>query len=173
MALEQPWDTEPNDAQFAASGYPCSLRRGILGCWCGYCGVFEGHPWFGLETRAPVTPIHDELSKTYGALDLFLELTRTDRLDGQLILALAVHVHGGVTYAKPGTYGDTTLPQAAWYFGFDCGHPGDVAPRMPEDVAAVLRDLSPDAVYRDYDYATGEVLRMAAQLRLVERRGTR
>lgn len=172
MRPDEPWLTEPDSARFEASGYPCALRRALFGIWCGYVGVFESHPWFGLAPRDRVTPLHDTLAETYGPFDLFLELTRPDRPDGKLALSLAMHVHGGVTFAGKSDVADP-LPLDAWFFGFDCGHVGDVAPMMPEPIAGVLVHLDPDAVYRTLDYATGEVLRLAAQLRLVETRGTR
>jgi hypothetical protein len=175
MQRDEPWLTEPNEATFDASGYPCVLRRGLSGVWCGYVGVFEGHPWFGLHCSDRVTSLHDTIAETYGAFDLLIELTRPDRPDGQLRLALAVHVHGCVTLAmKASEFTDNPafVPEA-WYFGFDCGHSGDIAPGLAEPYRSTLARLDPDAVYRTVDYATGEVLRLAAQLRLVEKRGTR
>lgn len=169
MRTDEPWLTEPNDPQFfEASGYWCALRRARMGIWCGYVGVFESHPWFGLDSHARVTPLHDTIAKTHSSVDLFLELTRGNRPEGTLALSLALHVHGGVTFTADSFHEDVTLPKA-WFFGFDCGHAGDIVPGVVE----LIGQSDPDAVYRDLDYATGEVLRLAAQLRLVETRGTR
>jgi hypothetical protein len=42
-----PWHDEPDHVVFEHAGYPCILHRNLLGAWCGYVGVPEGHPWFG------------------------------------------------------------------------------------------------------------------------------
>jgi hypothetical protein len=45
------WDDEPDKMQWQdeATGLPCLIVRGPVGALCGYVGVPEGHPCFGLQ----------------------------------------------------------------------------------------------------------------------------
>lgn len=45
------WDHEPDKIQWPdeVTELPCLIVRGPTGSWCGYVGVPEGHPLFGLE----------------------------------------------------------------------------------------------------------------------------
>lgn len=46
-----PWQQEPDKVQWVdeATGLDCLLVRGPHGSWCGYVGVTESHPWFGVD----------------------------------------------------------------------------------------------------------------------------
>ena len=46
-----PWDSEPDKVQWPdpATALPCLAVRNLAGCWCGYVGVPQAHPWFGKE----------------------------------------------------------------------------------------------------------------------------
>lgn len=46
-----PWDAEPDKAQWVdpATNLDCLIVRNPGGAWCGYVGIAEGHPWFGIE----------------------------------------------------------------------------------------------------------------------------
>lgn len=61
-----PWADEPDKIQYQdeATGLPCLIVRSPVGALCGYVGVPEGHPWFGIAynertDRAPETDDHD------------------------------------------------------------------------------------------------------------------
>jgi hypothetical protein len=51
-----------------------------------------------------------------------------------------------------------------WWFGFDCGHAGDLVPELAKQFP-LIAELG--GVYRDRDYVVGETCRMAAQLRRI------
>src|SRR5574337_715773 len=44
------WQDESDKVQWVdeATGLDCLMVRSLGGHWCGYVGVAEGHPWFGL-----------------------------------------------------------------------------------------------------------------------------
>jgi hypothetical protein len=165
---DKPWRTEPNSKTFESSGYVCTMKRNPeTGVWCGYVAVPAGHPWYGLARTESVTPVVElEFTARTGPFDLLGEAFTPKRPVGQIGLTLAVDVHGGVTYAgKPSDNED-------WTFGFDCQHAGDVMPRMLEKPGFPVA-LFDGWSYRDLDYVTGQCARLAAQLRIVERRGLR
>jgi hypothetical protein len=47
--LPGPWDSEPDRLEFRHAGFPCLLRRGGGGAWCGYVALPPGHAWYDLE----------------------------------------------------------------------------------------------------------------------------
>jgi hypothetical protein len=160
----RPWLDEPDATTFESSGYRCDVARNPhSGTLNGYVTVDETHPWYGLATDARVEPLREDIDiRRTGAFEILLESWAPD--DGLVRLGLAIEVHGGVTFAGRGTLTGPT----GWSFGFDCGHAGDYMPLLMEAWPEFACD---DAVYRDLDYVTGEVARMAAQLRMVARRG--
>ena len=52
-----------------------------------------------------------------------------------------------------------------WWFGFDCGHAGDVTPGLPFPA-----ELTASWKYRDLEYVRKEVTALAFQLRQLEMR---
>ena len=46
-----PWDDEPDAAAWTYAGLPCLLLRNPAGIWCGYVGVWPGHPAYGGDDR--------------------------------------------------------------------------------------------------------------------------
>lgn len=132
-----PWQTEPDRVEFEAEGYPCLItRHQTLGTLCGYVAVPPGHPLHGKD------PFDDRLS---------------------------LNAHGGVNYGslcsghichvpKPGE------PDDVWWFGFDCGHAGDLSPGTQITSFFPLNDQ----VYRDIAYVRGQCEWLAHQLKELE-----
>ncbi len=149
-----PWQDEPDKLQFIdeATDLDCLVVRGPQGALCGYVGVPPEHPWHGKSYGDKVRePAEDEWS---GNIDSIVD------------------VHGGLTYSDscneaaaedkgichvpvPGRPGDV------WWFGFDCAHYMDFAPRMRANVGVAFGD---DETYRTVGYVRGECARLAAQL---------
>ena len=50
-----PWMNEPDKKQWqdAETGYPCLIVRNNGGALCGYVGVPESHPLYGVEYNQP------------------------------------------------------------------------------------------------------------------------
>lgn len=80
--------------------------------------------------------------------------------------------HGGITYSGgcDGPICHTPAPgepENVWWFGFDCGHAGDVTPAMDallRNLGSRFRDQDRGDVYRDLAYVQAEANRLAAQL---------
>ena len=65
-----------------------------------------------------------------------------------------VRVHGGVTFGR--------AVHNEWILGFDCGHGGDLIPRMRQ-VLPLGMGLFENEIYRDFDYVSSECKRLAEQ----------
>lgn len=66
-------------------------------------------------------------------------------------------VHGGLTYSDKGQE-DLGENPAAWYFGFDCAHSGDVSPGM------LKYDAHPNGSYRTFAYVRRQVAALSKQI---------
>lgn len=156
---EGPWNNEEDHGVWidSATGLDCMINRGPSGALCGYVGVPPSHPWHGLK---------------YDAVDF------------------DITVHGGLTYSNACQEDGEIchIPEEGrehdiWWFGFDCAHAMDVAPRMDADMRQLNERLKAegkegydvDAVneslsgmwakhYRDWAYVTNEVIELAWQL---------
>lgn len=152
-----PWQAEPDKVQWtdAATGMPCLVVRGpSYGSLCGYVGVAEGHPLFGVEYDR----VEDDL-------DVHGGLTYSDFCQE----AEGAEDHGICHVPQPGQ------PDRVWWFGFDTAHAGDLAPamealrrRLPSLKLAPRGNL-PEEVYRDLTYVQAECARLAEQLARVAR----
>lgn len=177
-----PWQDEPDKAVWVdeKTGLDCLLVRGPVGALCGYVGVPEDHPWHGRDYSASDHICDETCDEGYCS----------KRHDGSP--DSIVNVHGGLTFANechpdddPST-GICHLPQSGrpehiWWFGFDCAHSWDVAPRMQADnrkryeQAVVEGDTEgmriwshswtdPRESYRDIRYVVRECQLLAGQL---------
>lgn len=148
------WDREPDKVQWrdAATGLPCLANRNQhSGNWCGYVGVYPGHPWHGVGYSACTqTPPCAESDCAHGP---------DNRVD----------VHGGLTFSdrcSPGETEATGICHVAepgeaepWWFGFDCAHSGDLSPGFPMR----MRFYDADS-YKPLDYVRRQCAALARQL---------
>ena len=146
-----PWQDEPDRLEWRSHGLPCLIVRNtrVTGALCGYVAVPPGHPLWG---------------KTCSGDDY-----------------IDFDVHGGITWTN--TCSDHIChvplkgePDNVWWFGFDCSHAGDLAPRMQATLRFIGFDrpsgldtrrvmgFDGDEVYRDLEYVKAEVERLAKQL---------
>lgn len=152
-----PWTTEPDKQHWVdpETDYDCLIHRGPMGALCGYVGVTEGHPAFGLDYEA----VHGLFPSPEGwsALD----------------------VHGGLTYADLCQEGDDPAtgichvplpgrPHKVWWLGFDCAHYMDYAPAYEARKRAKGYATIGDPQYRDIAYVEREVASLARQLRTLQ-----
>lgn len=131
-----PWDSEPDRVDFVSSGFACLMTRAVLGHWCGYVGVPEGHAYFAKDYDHVDVSVHGGL--TY-----------------------ADHCQGAICHVpKPG------MPEKVWWLGFDCAHLGDKIPGMYTTklraMGVGLRDR--DESYKDMNWVKRETKRLAKQL---------
>jgi hypothetical protein len=103
---------------------------------------------------------------------MFIEALNPEQAPaGQARMDLCIRAHGGLTWSGPrNTLRGQSNCETQWAFGFDCAHAGDLVPSTAHLIPAALMQ---DDVYRDRDYVIGETSRLAAQLRIVHRRGYR
>lgn len=138
-----PWMDEPDKEQWTdpSTGLPCLLKRNARsGALCGYVGVPEGHPWYGVNyATIPVWAADREL--TYSGL---CEPGPEDRT--------ICHV------PAPGE------PDRVWWLGFHTAGPWDIQPGQDfEDTQlgfALMR--MGDEVYRDTGYVKSACAALAA-----------
>jgi hypothetical protein len=51
-----------------------------------------------------------------------------------------------------------------WWFGFDCGHAGDLVPEQERMAGSFARGFSCGGTYRSVDYVRAQVETLAQQL---------
>jgi len=132
-----PWDAEPDKVQWTdpATGMTClAVRHDSSGHWCGYVGVTEGHPCFGLDYDAAYDRADVEV---HGGLTYASFCVEDDK------------EHGVCHIPEPGQ------PDRVWWLGFDCAHSGDKSPRW---------DKSGGGKYRTLDYVKQQCAELAEQL---------
>jgi hypothetical protein len=152
-----PWDDEPDNQAWTEpeTGYRCcAMRQPQLGNWLGYVRVDPDSLLARMSSndRVTIPPSWREkqmmIGSDIGVIDLFCEAFNPDRKDdGRLPLGMLLAVHGGITYSD-----------GEW-FGFDCGHAGDLAPFMPARFALM------GEIYRSLEFVRHEVNQLAWQLK--------
>ncbi len=156
-----PWDKEPDKAQWQYSPtIACMVHRGGGQAWCGYVGVTEGHPLFGME--------YDEVETKYN-LDVHGGLTFSALCDGD--------EEKGICHVATDENGK---PIEAWWLGFDCAHYTDIRPNFAdkymlqhdEEMATKYPLAHHDEVYRDYAYVRAETERLAEQIDALDKNVT-
>lgn len=148
------WAEEPDKVQWTdrRTGLPClAVREVDLGHWCGYAGVPEGHPAFGLDYER----VADMGVSAHGGLT-FGGPCREDEAE----LGIC-HV------PRPGQ------PDRVFWFGFDCAHAWDTRPAMlalyrrlgvPEKSLRFLADPRLPTTYRTLGYVMEECGHLAERL---------
>jgi hypothetical protein len=152
------WQNEPDKMQWQdeETGLPCLIVRGPAGALCGYVGVARGHPWFGVDYSACAQkPTCGEDYCDHGP-------------------GSTVRVHGGLTYSDKCTeseHGICHVVQSGeddhvWWFGFDCAHYQDFAPKyhsLPQ-----YRMFDEHTIYRNLSYVKTQIQRLARQIAAVK-----
>ena len=145
---------------------PCLIVRNDQGNLCGYVGVGPEHPLHGIEYGEETEKLaqalecrkdqplgeHPSMSVMLGALCGELKASPDT----------VFNVHGGLTYSGSCVGRICHVPRegepdSVWWFGFDCGHVGDLSP------GHVARD-SDGGEYRTVAYVRKEVESLARQL---------
>jgi hypothetical protein len=155
-----PWQAEPDKRQWIdeATGLDCLLvRNHWSGHLCGYVGVPEGHPLFGLDYDTA----NDHAEPDEDGYRAFL-------------------VHGGLTFAGPCQEGGEESgichipapgrPDRIHWFGFDAIHAWDLGPATEALLLTELRHhrrSDPETVYRTAEYMQDQCAQLAAQINAV------
>lgn len=151
-----PWVGEPDRVEWVdeVTDLPCLILRSPLGSLCGYVGVDSEHPLHGMSYCDKIERLSEdvELHEHVGPIDLFLETVNFQ--EGRISIAIALKVHGSVSFSGSRDGFDE------WFFGFDCGHFGDVSPAM----LTFMPSMRGHGVYRDLAYVQAECRSLAEQL---------
>lgn len=150
-----PWKKEPDKVQWtdAATGLPClAVRHPHSGHWCGYVGVIEGHPAFGLyyDDANKLAPENED---EYRAFDVHFGLTYSAFCQEEE----NAEEQGVCHVPQPGE------PEKVWWLGFDCAHYPDISPRY--DTGSLRKEW---ATYKTLGYVQKECAKLARQLKEVD-----
>lgn len=155
------WETEVIPLPWTHAGFDCAIvRNDHMLNLCGYVRFPEGHPLYGVDYGDPVPAVLKLAAEAAGdgpigkrgMIDVFLLAAGGDMRAGMLF-----DVHGGITFSCLDSY---WLPPGFWY-GFDCGHAGDMSPGLTKLFDTNLFD---DDVYRDVAYVKAECESLAVQV---------
>lgn len=154
-----PWTGEEDFEAIrdAETGYLYNIRRNSWsGNLCGYVALPETHPLYEKPYMEPAECLEEALE---ARRDMPLGETPGLSLMLGAILgnveaspAIVFDVHGGITFS--GRFKNS--PE--YFYGFDCGHHGDLQPAQPNW----------GGVYRDFNFVREECLKLARQLKAVE-----
>lgn len=183
-----PWQSEPDELAWKdeRTGLACQIIRNMFtGQLNGYVGVPPTHPYHGWDysDHIKLAPgdLEDSTINDVGIFDAFVYAFGGGRERGTIPLGMTMKAHSGITWSGGLAGGDDAESSGLWWFGFDCGHAGDVCPGlrafdawanefMPPELARKLVEQSLDWKYRDLEYVRKEVTSLAFQLRQLETR---
>lgn len=94
------WNNEPDRQDFIHAGFSCFILRNQIGCWCGYVGIPESHPYFGKDYNDIPVDVHGGI-------------TYADKCDPPIC-----HIP------------EKGMPENVWWLGFDTAHAFDLCPSM-------------------------------------------
>lgn len=121
--------------------------------WCGYVGVDKSNFLYKKGYSEQIELTEEMKSQKYEwSMSFFL-----DALKGGYTASLATvaNVHGGLTYANDGIY--LQPEKDLWWFGFDCGHSGDISSVNEEYNDPIFHE----DIYRDKKYVIEETKKLA------------
>lgn len=161
-----PWMAEPDKIQWQdeTTGLPCLIVRGGGGALCGYVGVGQTHPWYGMD-------YNERTAECEASCDV--DYCYTHKPES------LIEVHGGLTFSGGcQKHGQAVAegvchvpaegePDNVWWFGFDTAHSGDIRPEslIWERKVGLAPILSPYSTsYKTIEYVRSEVTALAAQL---------
>lgn len=135
--LKGPWLAEPDYLAWIDSetNYACVARRNVMGAWCGYVGLDDGHPLFMVETPA------EELKfiEVHGTMSYTAWNTTEDQ--------------------------EFYPARRLWWMGFDAMQDDDLCPAFTDETKPRRRRKKESTpTYRDLDYIKGQIESLAAQL---------
>jgi hypothetical protein len=171
------WQNEFDKKQWQDldTGLPCLIVRSPMGALCGYVGVDKNHPLYAKHYDDADVRVHGGLTFASGCQNA----TPGEYLPEykEIIEKHGVESIGVCHVVEPGE------EDAVWWFGFDCNHFMDYAPKMMitmREAAEAHSKTYPEStlkmtagdiiynhrtdIYRDVSYVTEEVTSLARQL---------
>lgn len=150
-----PWIAEPDKVQFVdkVTGLPCLIVRNQLGALCGYVGVDENHPWYGVDYDSCPQSCDEECCthRPVLCIDVHTELTFSDFCHDQ------APEESGICHVP-----EEGEPDHVWWFGFDCAHAWDYIPGMKRFSEEVIDERN---TYKDISFVKDQCAKLAKQLK--------
>lgn len=156
--VEKDWTTK--------AGFRAVVTMSDMGHHCGYVGLPKGHPLYGVEYNDPspvlTMPPDDEPVGKRSAITLLCAIP--ERMTSPEVV---FDVHGSLTFSGGGQY---PVLSDLWWFGYDCGHAGDLP--SPEYLQE-LRERYPGSPvkregtgeFRSLEYCIDECESLARQIK--------
>lgn len=169
MGIDPVWENESDFEAFDHMGLRCVIvRNPHFGHLCGYVGIDHDHPFFGMgyddQVKCKNSGDLEVNINEVGIMNIFCAAYNCDIENDMISLSLLLKVHGGLTYyGGPGKY-----PEEGnrWWFGFDCNHCDDLAPKTLE--LDRQYGFNTRGEYRTFDYVREQVKKLAEQLYLAQ-----
>lgn len=162
QALKSFWN-EPDHYSGCAYGLSIFMQRNFFKAWCGYVGVPEHHPHFGLSYSDQVERLDWQSIPVNGQSPISLLIAASRPSENNISLDILYDAPGGLTWAadhKPGEYKD-----GLWWFGFDCSHYNDLSPKAVfASFSGYPHTLSPGRTYKDFNFVRRACFSLASQL---------
>lgn len=120
LMMLDPWITEPHQVTWTdeETNLPCVILRHEMGFLCGYVGIPQDHPMFGLTLKEC-----KNIFRIHGGI------TECRYLSNEEVLTTWENYHQSKHYLD------------AWFFSFDCGHYGDFIPGREDISFGIYRDI--------------------------------
>lgn len=155
--LQGPWMEEPDQLEWIdpETKLNCLIRRSPLGALCGYVGVDPTNRLYGKHYNYWEAPEgkYEPLIPRWMTRLQYLPRKVDPLLEG-------LRCHWGLTFSD---FWPEIEPYI-WWFGFDCGHAGDLTPLMPRNSQIFFGEEIEADVYRDIEYVKNEVTNLALQI---------
>ena len=159
--------------------YPCVIVMTSGGFRCGYVGVPENHPLYGVNYNETTHKLAGYIERVFNVREVSLN-ELMDSLGPMVIFSaslsgdfykpeVTVKTHKGLTYSN--SYCPGTVFENHWWFGFDCNHFDD-KPDMSK--ISKVRDMvlmslveNEHGVHRTLEYCFNICVGMADQFRQI------
>lgn len=180
-------ENEGNFEEFEYAGLKCVIQRNRLDAWCGYVGVTPEYSLYGfdyndlIEVPKEIKERKVDIDKI-GVMNFFAFCLKKqageEEIGDEIPVGLALDVHGGITFSE-GALADgrtwngkrceefvSTGDDKIWWFGFDCGHSGDLVPELilNEKFKEMRNIFNQHETYRDKEYVLAETKSLAEQI---------
>jgi len=171
--------------EFEYNGLKCVIQRNRHKIWCGYVGITPDFSLYGFDYNMTI-PIPDEIKDKkinidkLSSVDFFIHCLKVKAGEASLDefpISVLIEVHGGITFSESALadgrtwngkkcekfYGNES--DNLWWFGFDCGHSGDLIPTKSvfNNTGEQLL-INNNEIYRTKEYAINETKALADQL---------
>lgn len=143
-------------------GNTCVVIMSDFGYRCGYVGIDESHPLYGMKysdyvPESLLDKYREIENKPVGKRGI-IDLICCDMSNPRI--GILFDVHGGITYS--GGKGKYPIPSDLWWFGFDCDHFGDAKDLTEVAVPLVTTEIG--GTVRTLEYCISECESLSGQL---------